>query len=62
VAIVLGQLAWNMALKYARASELSLATAFSPLAAPMPPLAAAIIGDIPEMAWCAMGKSPDATT
>lgn len=33
VVIVLGQLAWNMALKYARASELSLATSFSPLAA-----------------------------
>lgn len=33
VVIVLGQLAWNMALKHARASELSLATSFSPLAA-----------------------------
>ncbi len=33
VVIVLGQLTWNMALKYARASELSLATSFSPLAA-----------------------------
>ncbi|WP_240611681.1 hypothetical protein [Roseovarius nitratireducens] len=57
-----GQVAWNMALKYVRASELSLATSFPPLAPPMPPLAAAISGDIPEMAWCAMGKSPDAPT
>lgn len=43
IAIVLAQVAWNMALKYARAETLTLATSFSPLVAIL--IATALLGE-----------------
>ena len=43
IVIVLAQISWNMALKYARSETLSLATSFSPLAAIL--IAMALLGE-----------------
>ncbi|MEM9128375.1 MAG: DMT family transporter [Pseudomonadota bacterium] len=45
VVLVLGQVAWTMALKYARTSEITLATSFAPIAAIM--IAMALLGENP---------------
>lgn len=45
VVIVLGQIAWNLALKYASSGEIALATSFSPLAAIL--IAMVLLGENP---------------